>query len=61
LEQPQNVDFDRRIIRVIENRVYGNESSPKTNKSKRDVELTGPAFEGPERGNMSLLTRTGSH
>jgi len=41
----KNVDFDRRIIRVIETRVYGNESSPKTNKSKRDVELIGPAFE----------------
>lgn len=41
----KNVDFDRRIIRVIETRVYGNEGSPKTKKSKRDVELIGPAFE----------------
>jgi len=32
-----NVDFDRRIIKVVETRVYGEEGRPKTNSSYRDI------------------------
>jgi integrase len=39
----RNVDFDRRVIRVVETRVYGEEGPPKTKKSKRDIDMLKPA------------------
>jgi integrase len=33
----KNVDFDRRIINVVETRVYGEEGRPKTTSSYRDI------------------------
>jgi len=35
----KNVDFDRRIIKVVETRVYGEEGRPKTNSSYRDIDM----------------------
>ncbi len=35
----KNVDFSRKIIRVRETRVYGEEGRPKTAKSKRDIDM----------------------
>lgn len=34
-----NIDFDRRIIKVVETRVYGEEGRPKTNSSYRDISM----------------------
>lgn len=34
-----NVDFERKIIRVVETRVYGKEGRPKTNSSYRDINM----------------------
>ena len=33
----ENVDFKRKLIRVVETRVYGEEGRPKTNSSYRDI------------------------
>jgi len=33
------VDFDRRIIKIVETRVYGEEGRPKTNSSYRDIDM----------------------
>lgn len=35
----ENVDFDRRIIKVVETRVYREEGRPKTNSSYRDIDM----------------------
>ncbi len=35
----KNVDFDRRIIKIVETRVYGEEGRPKTNSSYRDIDM----------------------
>jgi len=35
----KNVDFDRRVIKVVETRVYGEEGRPKTNSSYRDIDM----------------------
>jgi integrase len=35
----KNVDFDRRIIKIVEARVYGEEGRPKTNSSYRDIDM----------------------
>ena len=34
-----HVDFERRLIRVVETRVYGEEGRPKTNSSYRDIAM----------------------
>jgi integrase len=34
-----NVHFDRRIIKIVETRVYGLEGRPKTNSSYRDIDM----------------------
>lgn len=34
-----NVDFDRKIIHVVETRVYGEEGRPKTTSSYRDIDI----------------------
>jgi len=34
-----NVDFDRKIIHVVETRVYGEEGRPKTTSSYRDIDM----------------------
>jgi len=35
----KNVAFDRRIIKIVETRVYGEEGRPKTNSSYRDIDM----------------------
>jgi integrase len=35
----KNVDFDRKIIKIVEARVYGEEDRPKTNSSYRDIDM----------------------
>jgi len=35
----ENVDFNRRIIKIVETRVYGEEGRPKTNSSYRDIDM----------------------
>ena len=35
----ENVDFTRKLIRVVETRVYGEEGRPKTNSSYRDIAM----------------------
>jgi integrase len=34
-----HVDFERKLIRVVETRVYGEEGRPKTNSSYRDIQM----------------------
>ena len=34
-----NIDFERRIIKIVETRVYGEEGRPKTNSSYRDISM----------------------
>jgi integrase len=41
----KNVDFDRRIIKVVEARVYGEEDRPKTHSSYRDIEMLPMVYE----------------
>lgn len=38
----QNVDFQRRLIKVVETRIYGQEHAPKTRKSIRDIKMLPP-------------------
>jgi integrase len=40
-----NVDFDRRLIKVVETRVYGEEGRPKTNSSYRDIVMLPMAYD----------------
>ena len=35
----ESVNFDRKIIRIVETRVYGKEGRPKTNSSYRDIDM----------------------
>lgn len=35
----KNVDFNRKIIKIVEIRVYGEEGRPKTNSSYRDIDM----------------------
>jgi integrase len=41
----QNVDFDRRLIRIVETRVYGEEGRPKTPSSYRDIGMLSMVFD----------------
>ncbi|NTV13151.1 MAG: site-specific integrase [Desulfobulbaceae bacterium] len=41
----QNVLFDKKLLNIVETRVYGVEDVPKTKKSKRHVDLLKPATE----------------
>ena len=34
-----NVDFERRLIKIVETRVYGEEGRPKTTSSYRDIAI----------------------
>ena len=41
----ENVDFDRRLIRIVETRVYGEEGRPKTTSSYRDIGMLPMVFD----------------
>jgi len=40
-----NVDFSRKVIKVVETRVYGEEGRPKTNSSYRDIDVLPMVYE----------------
>jgi len=41
----KNVDFDRKLIKVVETRVYGEEGRPKTSSSYRDINMLPMVFD----------------
>jgi len=55
----KNVDFDRRIIKVVESRVYGEEGRPKTNSSYRDIDMLPMVYDALKE--QELRTRLRSH
>lgn len=62
-----NVDFERRIIRVVETRVYGEEGRPKTTSSYRDIDMLSMVYEALQEqasrtrlwGNYVFLNKAG--
>jgi len=51
----KNVDFDRRIIKIVETRVYGEEGRPKTNSSYRDIDMLPMVYDALKK--QELKTR----
>lgn len=54
----KNVDFDRRIIKVVETRVYGEEGRPKTGSSYRDIDMLPMVFEALKEQELRTRLRS---
>lgn len=53
-----NVDFDRRIIKVVETRVEGEEGRPKTNSSYRDIEMLPMVYDALKKQELKTRLRS---
>jgi integrase len=53
----KNVDFDRKIIKVVETRVEGEEKSPKTNSSYRDIDMLPMVYDAMKKQELKTRLR----
>jgi len=54
----KNVDFDRRIIKIVETRVYGEEGRPKTNSSYRDIDMLPMVYDALKKQELKTRLRS---
>ena len=54
----KNVDFDRRIIKIVETRVYGEEGRPKTNSSYRDIDMLPMVYDALKEQELKTRPRS---
>jgi len=53
-----NIDFDRRIIKVVETRVEGEEGRPKTQSSYRDITMLPMVYEALKKQELKTRLRS---
>jgi integrase len=54
----KNVDFDRKIIKVVETRVEGEEKRPKTNSSYRDIDMLPMVYDAMKKQELKTRLRS---
>jgi len=53
-----NIDFDRRIIKIVETRVEGEEGRPKTNSSYRDITMLPMVYDALKKQELKTRLRS---
>jgi integrase len=53
-----NIDFDRRIIKIVETRVEGEEGRPKSNSSYRDIDMLPMVYDATKKQELKTRLRS---